>query len=108
VHRKFELLPALFERGDGLGVRHPLERGRDEALEPGDARLVDAVGEKLQVIAAFGQERRENVLEEGLGEIRVVVQVRERELGLHHPEFCKVPAGVAVLSAERRPERVDL
>ena len=35
-------------------------------------------------------------------------EIGERDLRLHHPELGQVPAGVAVLGAERRPERVDL
>ena len=51
---------------------------------------------------------REDVLEERLGEVGVGGEIGERDLGLDHPELGEVAAGVAVLGAERRAERVDL
>ena len=50
----------------------------------------------------------EDVLEQRLGEVRVVGEIGEGDLGLDHPELGEVPAGVRVLGAERRAERVDL
>ena len=47
-------------------------------------------------------------LEEPLGERRVVREIGERDLGLDHPELGEVAAGVGVLGAESRSERVDL
>ena len=51
---------------------------------------------------------REDVLEEVLGELGVVGEIGERDLGLDHPELGEVAARVRVLGAERRAERVDL
>ena len=54
------------------------------------------------------EHRPEDVLQQRLGERRVVGEIGERDLGLDHPELGEVPAGVRVLGAKRRPERVDL
>jgi hypothetical protein len=54
------------------------------------------------------EQRGEDVLEEALGQIGVGRQVSEGDLRLDHPELRQVPAGVAVLGAEGRPEGVDL
>ena len=51
---------------------------------------------------------RKMYLRRVLGEVGVVGEVGERDLRLDHPELGEVPAGVRVLGAERRPERVDL
>ena len=77
-------------------------------LDARDAVLVDALGEELQVVAALVQQRREDVLQERLGQIGVGGQIGERDLRLDHPELGQVAAGVAVLGAEGRAEGVDL
>jgi hypothetical protein len=50
----------------------------------------------------------DDCLEERLGQISVVVEIRERDLGLDHPEFGKVAAGIRILRPESRAERIDL
>ena len=70
--------------------------------------LLDALLEERHVVFALVEQRAEDVLEEVLGELRVVGEVGERDLGLDHPELGEVPARVRVLGAERRAERVDL
>ena len=52
--------------------------------------------------------RFEDELEQPLRQRRIVGQIGERDLRLDHPELGKMAAGVGVLGAERRPERVDL
>ena len=48
------------------------------------------------------------MLQQRLRQSRVVREIGERDLGLDHPELGEVAAGVRVLGAEGRPERVDL
>ena len=46
--------------------------------------------------------------DEVLGEVHVLLEVHERDLGLHHPELGEVAAGLALLGAEGGAEAVDL
>ena len=73
-----------------------------------DHALLDALLEERHVVGALGEHRAEDVLQQRLGERRVVGEVGEGDLRLDHPELGQVPAGVRVLGAERRAEGVDL
>ena len=57
---------------------------------------------------AFLQQRLEGELQQSLRQRRIVGKIGERDLRLDHPELGEVAAGVRVLRAERRAERVDL
>ena len=60
------------------------------------------------VVASFVQHGTEDVFQKRLREIRVGGEIGECDLGLHHPELREMTAGVTVLGAKRRTERVDL
>ena len=92
--------------GDGVGVVHPLERRLDELLHPADALGVDALGEERHVVAPLVEHGPADVPEARLGQVGVVGQVGEGDLGLDHPELGQVAGGVGVLGPEGRPERV--
>ena len=98
----------LLECGDRVGVVHARELRLDQRLQPRDAILVDELLEERHVVGALLQEVAIDRLQEILGELRVVVDVRERDLRLDHPELAEMPPRVRVLGAERRAERVDL
>jgi hypothetical protein len=68
---KLELLPALLQRGDRIGIGHPLKRRRHELLQARDAFLVDTLDEEFQIVAAFVEQRREDVLQKRFRQIRV-------------------------------------
>ena len=80
----------------------------EDALQPGEDVLVDAVVEELHVLGAAFQHVADDALEERLGQGHVVVQVEEGHLRLDHPELGQVARRVGVLGPEGRPERVDL
>ena len=111
---ELELLAGLLEDLDRLGVVHALEGGVDELLEAvddtglRDDALARRLLEELEIVRALREDSLEDRLEEPLGEIGVVVQVRERDLGLDHPELGEVPRRVRVLRTEGGAERVDL
>ncbi len=78
-----------------------------KASRRADGFLVDALGEEGHVVLALIEHGAEGVLQQVLGEVRVVGEVSEGDLRLHHPELGQVPAGVRVLRSERGPEGVD-
>ena len=63
---------------------------------------------KAMSSGALGEHRPEDVLDQRLRQRGVVGQIREGDFGLDHPELRQMPAGVRILGAERRAERVDL
>ena len=73
-----------------------------------DRLLVDPLGEERHVVGTLFEHLLEDGLQEVLREIGVRGEIRERDLRLDHPEFREVSAGVRILGAKRRPERVDL
>ena len=70
--------------------------------------LLDPLVEEGEIVRPFLQQRLEGEFQQPLRQRRIVRKVGEGDFRLDHPEFGKMPAGVGVLGAERRPERVDL
>ena len=62
----------------------------------------------LEIGPPVRQDRLDDMLEKRLREIHVVVQIVERDLRLHHPEFCQMTPGFRFLGAERRTEDIYL
>ena len=77
-------------------------------LQLGDHALLDPFLEERHVVRPLFEHRPEDVLNQCLRQRGVVGEIRERDLGLDHPELGQMPAGVRILGAERRAEGVDL
>ena len=107
-HRELERLAAVGQDIDDLAVVHALEGLVYHRLQAADGGLVDVLGEEGHVVLPLFQHPGEQVLEQGLRQVGVVVQVGEGDLRLHHPELRQVAAGVGVLGAESGPEGIDL
>ena len=90
-----------FEDLDRLRVRQPVER----RLDPLQGR--DVRPERLQFLAVVRQDAGGNAGDEPLGQFQQAVEIDERDLRLDHPELGQVPAGLALLGPEGRPEAVD-
>src|SRR4030095_1966411 len=97
-----ERKPRAMQHSYDLVVRNTRERRRD-ALELRRIALED-----LQLLATFFQGVLHDASEECLGEVHEIVERRERDLRLDHPELREVSASLALLRTERRPERVHL
>mmetsp|Transcript_57273 Transcript_57273/g.131265 ORF Transcript_57273/g.131265 Transcript_57273/m.131265 type:complete len:347 (+) Transcript_57273:331-1371(+) len=106
VHKHLALRDRLEEDLDGLGVRAASEGLGDDRLRPGDALRIVHLGEHGEVIHALLEHALAAEPDVVFGALHVVVEVRERDLRLDHPELRKVPGGMGVLRAEGRPERV--
>ncbi len=106
--RELELLAAVFQHFDGVGVVNLGEVGGNEALQTADGVLVNVLSEELQIVATLGQYGVEDILQHGFGQGGVIFQIVERHFRLDHPELGQVTAGVGVFGAEGRPEGVDL
>ena len=74
------------EPGDGFRVRHPLEGLAHDVLERRDDALLDALVEEGEVVGAAREQLGEHALHERLGEVRVVLTVRDDGPGLP-PDF---------------------
>ena len=86
----------------GLVVTYTRER-RLNRFEFGDV-----ASDHFQVGAVEFEDARNDVSEEGFGEVHIAVEVHEGDLGFDHPEFSKVAARLGLLGAEGWAEAVDL
>mmetsp|Transcript_19201 Transcript_19201/g.67773 ORF Transcript_19201/g.67773 Transcript_19201/m.67773 type:complete len:606 (+) Transcript_19201:86-1903(+) len=93
---------------DGARVGDALKGRGDDGLQPLDEPLLDALVEELEVGGAVVEAELRAELDVVLREVHVRLEVRERDLGLDHPELGEVAAGVAVLRAEGRAESVHV
>src|ERR1700694_138548 len=69
---------------------------------------LDPLVEEGEILLPFPQQRLEGELQQPFRQGRIVREVGESDLGLDHPELGEVAAGVGVLGAEGRTERVGL
>ena len=109
LHGELELLAALLQGGDRVGVGHPLEAGA-RRTSPRRAMQSLSIRSAKNFMSSCRSSSRacEDVLEEALGQVGVGRQIGEGDLRLDHPELGQVAAGVAVLGPEGGPEGVDL
>ena len=89
------------------------QRHRVLVVQPREGRLhvLELRGvalEDLQLLLALLERLRDDVADEPLGERDRVVEVREGDLRLHHPELGEVAPRLRLLRAEGRAEAVDL
>ena len=110
LDRELERLARLLERCvDRLGVGQRSNVASTNAVEPRRCTPCRRACSKNSMSSARSSSTRaEDVLEELLGQVGVVGEVGERDLGLDHPELGEVARRVGVLGAERRAEGVDL
>jgi hypothetical protein len=73
-----------------------------------DQTFLDPLVEEGEILVALLQQRLEDVLQQRFRQRRVIGQIREGDLRLDHPELGEVAAGVGVLGAKSRAERIDL
>jgi len=107
-HRILERLATAFENLDRVGVADPGEIRVAHGLEASNQALVDEAVQEFELRAGLLEHRREHGLDHLLLQVHVLLQGRERDLRLDHPELGRVARRVAVLGAEGRAERVDV
>ena len=78
----------------GLGVGDAGEVGIGHVREARDEALVHELVEHGELIGAAAHDVADNVFEHVLGEVHVVGQVGEGDLGLDHPELGRVARGI--------------
>mmetsp|Transcript_12279 Transcript_12279/g.18093 ORF Transcript_12279/g.18093 Transcript_12279/m.18093 type:complete len:524 (+) Transcript_12279:289-1860(+) len=103
-------LHLLLQQVDGLRVRDAHKVVVQHVLEPVPEPLLPPreVLEEVQVLLAVLQRIGHQELQVVLRQVHVVEDVPKRELGLDHPEFGQMTAGVAVLCPEGGAERVHV
>ena len=97
-----DLAAFLVEGFDGLVVGKPRER-QLARFEFGYIAL-----EGLQFRAPPGKHALDHERHQLLGQRADIVEMREGDLRLDHPELCQVAARLGFLGAERRPKAVAL
>ncbi len=92
----------------GLGVGDAREVGAGHMREALDETLVHELVEHGELVGAAVHDVADDVLQHVLGEVHVVGEVGEGDLGLDHPELGGMARGVGVLGTERGAEGVDV
>ena len=77
-------------------------------LQSLDETLVDKAVEKCEIVRAALHDAVDDVLDHGLHDLKVTVEIAERHLRLDHPELGGVARGVGVFGAEGGTEGVDV
>ena len=103
-----EFIVVLLEDLDGIGIGHMSEIGVEDMVEAVQKALVDELVEEVHLFGCILQHIADDVFEHVFGQLHVVLEVCEAELGLDHPELSCVTGGVGDLCAESRSEGVDI
>ena len=106
--RIVELLAALFEDVDRLGIADAAEIVRHDVVQPLEQALVDESVEELHLLRAAFEHRVDDVLDHRLGRVHIVIEIGKGHLRLDHPEFGRVALGIGDLGAEGGAEGVDV
>ena len=111
LHRVVELVAAghgVLEDLDGVGVAHARKVAAFHVAQAREQPLVHELVEHLELVGAALHHVADHRTQHLLGEVHLVGQVGEGDLGLHHPELGRVARGVGVLGAKRGAKGVDV
>ena len=103
-----KLMAAFLKDFHGLGVAHAAKVGVAHGGQAVDQALLDKAVQELHLFGRFSQHRVDDVLDHILLKIHVLLERREGDFRLDHPEFGGVALRIAALSAEGRAEGVHL
>ena len=103
-----ELVAALLENVDGLGVAHAAEVVGDDVVQTLKQSLVDKGVEELHLLRAALHRAVDDVFHHRLGGVHVVVEVGKGHFRLYHPELGGMALSVGYLGAEGRAEGVHV
>jgi hypothetical protein len=98
---------AVGQNLDGVRVRNADELGLRHGGERCNEPLFDPLVEELHILGAGAEDLADDPFDQPLGQFHIAEQIAKRDLGLDHPKLGQMPRGIAVLSAEGRPEGVD-
>lgn len=98
----------LLKQSNRIGVAQSLEFVGCHVLKPGLQTLVDPLVEEVNVISVVLNYVPDAILDVVFSQVHDVVNISKSNLWLNHPELCKMPRGVTVLSSESGPKRIDI
>ena len=104
----FKVVVVLFKELYGIRIGNADKIGICHVLQTLFETLIDKLVEEVDVLWAARHNVFDDVLDHGLHEIHVVVEISKRDLRLDHPELCRMTLRVGALCAERGTERIDL
>ena len=106
LHLVVELVVVLAEDLHSLGIGDAAEVGVGHVAQTFHQTLVHEGVEECHLIGALVHDVVDDILDHVLGQVHVVFQIGESDLGLDHPELGGVALGVGVLGAEGGAEGV--
>ena len=108
VYFILEFVVMLLQNIDRFGIGNVAEVGIHDMLQPFDQAFVDELIEKGHFIGRLLQDIADDVFEHILRQFHVILQIREGDLGLDHPEFSRVSGRVGFLRAESGTECINI
>ena len=103
-----KLVVVLFQKGNGVGVGDTAKFVVQDVVQPVKQPLVDEFVEKVHFLGGVLQNVGDDILDHGLGQLHVILQIGEGDFRLDHPEFGGMAGGVGVFRAEGGAEGVDV
>ena len=103
-----KLIVVLHENVHSLGVGHMAELGIHHRVQALQQALVHKLVKELHFLRRMLHHIADHVFQHGLCHDHVVLQIRESQLGLDHPELCRMTGGVGILCAEGRSKCIHV
>ena len=103
-----KFIVVLFQQRHGVGVGDAAEFVVQDVVKTVKQSLVDEFVEEVHFLGGVLQNVRDDILDHGLGQLHIILQIGEGDLRLDHPEFGGMAGGVGVLRPEGGAEGVDV
>ena len=106
-HLVIETIVVLLQDLDGLGVGDAAKIGIHHVVQTIQQSLVHKAVEEVHLLRAVLQHIADHIFQHGLGQLHIVLKIREGDLRLDHPELRRMACGVGILGAEGGAEGVN-
>ena len=103
-----KLVVVLFQQGDGVGVGDAAKFVVQDVVQPVKQSLVNEFVEEVHFLGSVLQNVGDDILDHGLGQLHIILQVSKGDFRLDHPEFGGMAGGVGVFSPEGGAEGINV
>ena len=107
-HLVFKLVVVFHEDIYSLGIGHMAEFGIQHMVQTVQETFIHEGVEEVHLLRSILQHIADHIFQHGLGQLHVVLQIREGDLGLDHPELCRMAGRIGILRTEGGTEGVDI
>ena len=107
-YRVLELLTALLKKLYRFCISNLFVIACRKSVKPVKQGLVNKAVEEFKLCHALVKDVIYNMLYHIPGKLHIIVKVSKSDLGLYHPELCRMTRGVGVFRAEGRAEGINV